>query len=67
MSYLGLDVDCLIRELILLMQNNYGQFHKNNVESHFYRAKKDILNSFSEIIEQNKIEVFEDLKEYLKD
>ena len=67
MGYLGLDVDNLVRELILLMENNYGQIHKNNMESHFYRAKKDILTSFSETIEQNREIVFKELKEDLEE
>jgi len=67
MGYLGLDVDNLVRELKLLMENNYGQLHKNNRESHFYKAKKDILESFADTIEQNKEEVFKDLEEENED
>ena len=67
MSYLSLDIDSLVWEIKSLMENNYGQFHKNNMESHFFKAKQDILNSFADIIEQNKEDIFEELKEELEE
>ena len=64
MGYLGLDVDNLVRELKLLMENNYGkEVNKNNRETLFNYAKRDILESFIDTIEQNKEEVFKDLEE----
>ena len=58
MSYINIDLDSLIREIGLLMQNNYRTpVHKNNFESLFFRAKKDILKTIDGIIEENKSEV----------
>jgi hypothetical protein len=64
MSYLGLDLDSLVWEIKSLMQNNYGcEVHKNNFETHFSRAKKDILEAFKDIIEQNKKQVFNEFED----
>ena len=46
------------------MQNNYGeQVTKQNRESLFKNAKADILETFKDIIDQNKPEVFNELNE----
>lgn len=68
MSYLGLDLDSLCREIGLLMKNNYGEEPTEiNFNRLFLNAKKEILNSFREIIEENKEEVLNDFKEEWKE
>lgn len=64
MSYLNLDLDCLVREIKSLMENNYSKsVTDENKELFFKNAKKDILETFKDIIEQNKEEVFNELNE----
>lgn len=67
MSYLGLNLDSLIWELGSLIKNNYSNFSKETLNFNFNQAKKDILNTFSDIINQNKEEVINDLKQELKE
>ena len=63
MSYLNLDLDSLVWELKSLIQNNYGCFELKDFDEKFELAKKDILETFKDILEQNKQEVFDELKE----
>ena len=64
MSYIGLNLESLVREVISLMKNNYGgQVTKQNRESFFKNAKADILETFKDIIDQNKQEVFSELND----
>ena len=67
MSYLGLDLDDLCRELGSLIKNNYGSFNLEVIEDNFESAKESILETFKDIIEQNKEIVLNELKEYLKE
>ncbi len=64
MSYIGLNLDNLVWELKSLMENNFGEeTTKTNFEEHFLKAKESILETFKDIIEQNKPEVFNELFE----
>lgn len=65
MSYLSLDLNSLVWELKSLIKNNYGGFELNYFYEKFDLAKRDILETFKEIIEDNKEEVFNKLKEEL--
>ncbi len=67
MAYLGLDLDNLCWEIKALMENNYGQFSKEVLDENFEQAKADILESFGDIIEQNKEDIINELKEGLED
>lgn len=67
MSYLGLSLDSLVWELKSLTENNFNEFNLENLEDNFEKAKESILETFKDIIEQNKEEVFNDLKEELKE
>ena len=67
MSYLGLDLENLTWELKSLIKNNYGSFKLEVIEANFENAKKDILETFKDIIEQNKQDVLNELKEDLKE
>ena len=66
MSYLGLDLDSLVWELKSLIENNYGCFELKNLEEHFEKARKDILETFKDISNQNKQVVFNELKDERK-
>ena len=64
MSYLCLNLDSLVWEIKALMQNNFGcQVERNNFETHFFKAKNQILETLKDIIEQNKEDVFNEFKE----
>lgn len=64
MSYLGLDLNSLVWEIKSLMKNNYGEDVTNeNKELFFENAKRDILETFKDVIEQNKEEVFDELED----
>ena len=67
MSYLGLSLDSLCWELKNLIENNYGDFNKNSLNCNFENAKNDILETFKDIIEQNKEDVINELKENFED
>lgn len=49
------------------MENNYGEFSKEVLEENFELAKADILESFGDIIKQNKEDIMKELKEELDD
>ena len=64
MSYLNLSLDSLVWEIKSLMKNNYGEGVTNkNKEIFFNNAKRDILETFKDIIDQNKQVVFEELQD----
>jgi len=67
MAYLGLDLDNLCWEIKALMENNYGQFSEEVLEDNFDKAKADILESFREIIDDNREDVIRELKGGLED
>ncbi len=67
MSYLGLNLDSLYWELGSLIKNNYGGFNKDSLDSNFENAKNDILETFKDIIEQNKEDVINELKKGLEE
>ncbi len=66
MSYLGLDLDSLFWEMKSLIKNNYGEFDKRVLDDNFQNAKNDILETFKDIIEQNKEDILNELLEDLE-
>ena len=68
MSYLGLNLDSLCWELKALMKNNYDRgVTKENFDGLFDNAKNDILESFKDIIEDNRPELLNDFEEEFKE
>jgi hypothetical protein len=58
MSYINLNINELIREMSSLIENNYGNGDdKKYFIRNFKNAKKDILNTISEIIDNNILEI----------
>lgn len=67
MAYLGLDIDSLCWEIKSLIKNNYGGVNVDNVETNFYHSKIDILERFGEIMDQNKEDIINEIKEEIKE
>ena len=64
MGYLGLDIDSLVREIKLIMVNNFGsEVTEDNFEERFEDTKGTILESFSSSIDDNREIVLEELRE----
>ena len=64
MSYLGLNLDSLCWELESLIKNNYGKISnmtKEQIGEVFEMAENDILETFKDIINQNKDDVVNDI------
>ena len=57
-----LNINEVIDEIIALMKNNYGGYSYKDKDVLFQNAKDDMLETFSDIINQNKEEVFDELK-----
>ncbi len=66
MSYLGLNLDTLYWEIKSLIKNNYGEVNGLNIEEKFEYAKNDILDTFNDIIKQNKEDIIKEVREDLK-
>ncbi len=69
MSYLGLNLDSLCWEMKSLIQNNYGDLsnlRKEQIEEIFELSKSSILDTFGDIINQNKEDVVNDVFEELQ-
>ena len=65
MSYIGIDLDNLCWEIKSLMRNNYNGLDKSNIKRNFTFAKNDILETIRDIINQNKADILEEIKEDL--
>ena len=70
MSYLGLNLDSLCWELESLIKNNYGKISnmtKEQIGEVFEMAENDILETFKDIINQNKDDVVNDIFKEMED